>query len=154
MINTPQPPRFFNRFFRWFCKDELYDELAGDLLEEYRLNQQIKGLSKARNIYRAEVLRLVRPSVIKPFKSQNTQPNPVAMFRNYTLIAFRSFARNRLFSAINIFGLAVSMAVGLITIAFVSEMHSYDSFHEKGDRIYRVNNIRTPLNEESQDYAS
>ena len=154
MNNTPHPPRFFNRLFRWFCKDELYDELAGDLLEEYQMNLRSKNARKARNSYRSEVLRMIRPSVIKSLKSQHTQPNTVTMFRNYTLIAFRSFARNRLFSAINIFGLAVSMAVGLITIAFVSEMNSYDGFHENGDRIYRVYSIRTPLNEETQTYAS
>ena len=47
-------------------------------------------------------------------------------------------ARNKLFTAINVIGLAVSMSVGLLMIAFISDLLSYDNFHEKKDRIYRI----------------
>lgn len=46
--------------------------------------------------------------------------------------------RNKLFSAINILGLSIGMSVGLLLIAFIHDVLSYDLFHEKGNRIYRI----------------
>ncbi|MCR9286300.1 MAG: ABC transporter permease [Bacteroidetes bacterium] len=60
------------------------------------------------------------------------------MYRNYFKIAIRQILKHKLFSALNIFGLAVSMAVCLLVIMILTDQFSYDSFHENGDRIYRV----------------
>ena len=60
------------------------------------------------------------------------------MVKNYLLIAIRSLRRSRLFSLINIFGLALSMAVGMMVILRTKDALSYDRFHPAGDRIYRV----------------
>lgn len=60
------------------------------------------------------------------------------MLRSYIKTSGRSIARNKLFSFINIVGLAISMSVGLLMIAFLSDLLSYDRFHERGSRIYRV----------------
>lgn len=129
-------PRFWTNLFQWFCNDSFFEELQGDLEERFSINTQEKGLSRANRIYAKEVIKMVRPSVVRKVKPQNF--NNIAMFRNYSIVAFRSLVRNRLFSTINIIGLAISMAVGLIAITFVSEIHSYDNFHDNGDRIYRV----------------
>lgn len=60
------------------------------------------------------------------------------MIKNYILIAARTLIKNRLFSMINIFGLALSMSVCMIVlIRFLDAMH-YDDFHQGGERIYRV----------------
>ena len=133
----PNPPAFHQRLFEWFCKGDIFDELQGDLEEEFHMIRRQDGLKKANRFYKREVMKMVRPSVVKKLKS-NYQLNTTAMFRNYTIIAFRSLAKNRLFSAINIIGLAISMAVGLIAIAFVSEVYQYDNFHKNRDRLYRV----------------
>ncbi len=60
------------------------------------------------------------------------------MLRNYFKTAIRSLAKNKAFSFINIIGLAVSMAVCLLIINIITEQKSYDSFHSKKDRIYRI----------------
>ncbi len=60
------------------------------------------------------------------------------MLKNYLKIAWRNLWKNQTFSLINIMGLAVSMSVGLLMISFISDLLSYDNFHEKKDRIYRV----------------
>lgn len=62
--------------------------------------------------------------------------------------------RNKLFSFINIVGLAISMSVGLLLIAFVLDMRSYDRFHEKGDRIYRITNLQTVNREQKGKFAT
>lgn len=60
------------------------------------------------------------------------------MIRNYFKTAIRNLIRNKTFSFINIIGLAVSMSVCLLIINIIAEQKSYDKFHTKKDRIYRV----------------
>lgn len=60
------------------------------------------------------------------------------MLRNYFKIAFRNLWRNRVFSGINVFGLAVGLASCLLLFLYISHELSYDEFHQKGDRIVRV----------------
>ena len=64
------------------------------------------------------------------------------MLRNYLTTAFRNVAKNKVFSAINIFGLGIGLAACLMIFHFVSFELSYDKFHDKFDRIYRVTNDR------------
>ncbi len=68
------------------------------------------------------------------------------MFKNYLKIALRSMGRHRLFTAINVVGLAVSISVGLLMITFISDLLSYDNFHENKDRIYRVSTSNQDAN--------
>ena len=60
------------------------------------------------------------------------------MFKNYIKIAFRNFWRNRSFSAINILGLAIGIAVCFTILLFVQDEWSYDRFNVNADRIFRV----------------
>jgi len=60
------------------------------------------------------------------------------MLKNYFKIAIRQLWKNKLFSALNIFGLATSMSVCLLLIMILADQYGYDTFHEKGDRIFRV----------------
>ena len=60
------------------------------------------------------------------------------MFKNYLKVAMRNLLRHRVYSAINILGLAVGMACCILILLFVLDEVSYDRFHEKADRIYRV----------------
>lgn len=64
--------------------------------------------------------------------------NTFAMFKNYFKIAFRNLWKNKSFSAINIFGLAIGLAVCLLITLFVIDELSYDKYNVNADRIYRV----------------
>ena len=60
------------------------------------------------------------------------------MLYNYLKIAYRALRRYKLFSLINVMGLAIGMAAFLFILQYVRYEVSYDTFHEKGDQIYRV----------------
>ncbi|HTI92806.1 MAG TPA: ABC transporter permease [Puia sp.] len=60
------------------------------------------------------------------------------MLKNYITIALRNLRRNKLFSAINIFGLALGLATCLVILLFVQHELSYDRYNEKADQIVRV----------------
>ena len=63
-------------------------------------------------------------------------------------IIFRNFRNTRLFSAISIFGLTVGMTVTILLFTYVQHELSYDHFHEKSERIFRINSILTRETEE------
>ena len=60
------------------------------------------------------------------------------MLRNYLKVALRNLWKNKGYSAINIIGLAAGLATCLLIVMYVWDELSYDRFHEKADRIYRV----------------
>ena len=60
------------------------------------------------------------------------------MLRNYLKIAFRTLQKNRLVSFINIFGLGLSMSVGMMELIIVQTELGYDKFHPYPDRTFRV----------------
>lgn len=60
------------------------------------------------------------------------------MWTNFFKVAFRSIFRHRLFSFINLAGLAISMAAVVLILLFVRYEWSYDRFHEHGEDIYRI----------------
>jgi putative ABC transport system permease protein len=60
------------------------------------------------------------------------------MFKNYLKIAWRSLVRNKTYAAINVTGLAVGIAVCMVIFIIIQFQTSFDNFHSKKDRIYRV----------------
>ncbi|MEO6136601.1 MAG: ABC transporter permease [Ginsengibacter sp.] len=58
------------------------------------------------------------------------------MFKNYFKIAFRNLWRNKAFSGINIFGLAIGMASAILILLWIQNEMSMERFHKKGDRTY------------------
>jgi len=60
------------------------------------------------------------------------------MIRNYLKIALRSLLKQKVYSFINILGLSTGIASCILIVMFVGDELSYDAFHLKGDRIYKV----------------
>ncbi|MBN9382107.1 MAG: ABC transporter permease [Chitinophagaceae bacterium] len=60
------------------------------------------------------------------------------MLKNYLLIAWRNLKTNKVFSFINISGLAIGLATCLLILLYVKDELSFDRYNEKADRIYRV----------------
>ena len=60
------------------------------------------------------------------------------MFKNYLLSALRSFGRNKIFTLINIAGLAIGISASLVIFLIVHYEFSYDRFHKDREQIYRI----------------
>ncbi|AEE51691.1 ABC transporter permease [Haliscomenobacter hydrossis] len=59
------------------------------------------------------------------------------MLSNYLKIAIRNLMKNKLFTGLNLMGLALGIAVALLLMVFVKDELSFDRYHTKIDRIYR-----------------
>jgi putative ABC transport system permease protein len=137
-MRKPGIPYNFYRLFRWFCQPGLFEELQGDLEEAFEENKELYGNSKAKSIYRKEVLKMIRPSVIRRSKIIG-QSNSISMFKSNLKIAWRSLKGQPFFTTLNTFGLAVGMAGGLLISLFIYDELSFDKMFTDSDRIYRIN---------------
>ena len=60
------------------------------------------------------------------------------MLKNYFVTAFRSFWRNKVFTAINVLGLSIGISAALVIFLIVYYEFSYDTFEQDKERVYRV----------------
>ncbi|MEQ8424017.1 MAG: ABC transporter permease, partial [Cyclobacteriaceae bacterium] len=65
------------------------------------------------------------------------------MISNYFKIGLRNILKHKLFSSINITGMAISIASFLLISIYVWDELSFDNYHPDGSRTFRVYNIRT-----------
>ena len=70
------------------------------------------------------------------------------MFSSYFKIAFRHIRRQKLYTMINVTGLAIGMACSILILLFAYGELTVDNFHENVDRIYRVNSVMVDSDEE------
>ncbi|CCH52978.1 protein of unknown function DUF214 [Fibrisoma limi BUZ 3] len=158
-----RPPRWADRLLSWLTPAELLEELQGDLQERFAQRVDQVGPRRARWGYGLEALKVIRPYYLrrrvaslvhrqKSFFSKRPDdshsfytlnyPSPPlmnpTMLRNYVKIAVRNGWKHRLFSVINIVGLAAGMLVCLVMLTQIKGSFDYDDFHPNRDRIYRV----------------
>src|SRR5687767_14054364 len=60
------------------------------------------------------------------------------MLKNYLIISFRNLRKHSSYSLINIFGLGLVLSTFILLMVWIQHELSYDTFHEKSDRIYRA----------------
>ena len=113
------------------------EEIEGDMEELFFDHVEQFSHAKAKRMYTWEMLKLLRPILLKNVRHTPTL-NQYAMFKNYFKIAWRNLVKKKAYSVINIFGLGLGMACCFLIFMFVQDELSYDNYHEKGDRIYRV----------------
>ncbi len=60
------------------------------------------------------------------------------MIKNLLLIAIRNFRKDRWFSLLNVLGLTIGITFSLFLIFYIKDELSYDRYHKKADRIFRI----------------
>ena len=132
-----KPPRWAQRFVEWYCRPELAEDLLGDLNEYFERHVALIGPFRAKLVYVIDAFKFLRPYTARTLDFVNFLITSI-MIGSYFRTSVRNVSRNKLFSSINIVGLAISMSVGLLLIAFVHDLLTYDKYNEKGNRIYRI----------------
>lgn len=151
--NSPRPPKWAQQFVEWYCKPRLAEDLIGDLNEYFGRNVQSLGPRRAKLIYIIDAFKFFRTYTVRAPDFFNLLINWI-MIGSHIKTSVRNISRNKLFSAINIIGLAIGMSVGLLLIAFAHDLLSYDRFNEKGNRIYRITSDATFRQGHREKFAS
>ncbi len=134
----PQPPKWARRLLAWYCKPHLLEEIEGDLNELFAERVAAEGERAARRQYAWDVVRYLRPHTMRRQSHQTRTPLNTDMLRNYFTISLRNLWRNRLYTALNVTGLAIGISACLVINLIVHFELSFDTFHPDRERIYRV----------------
>lgn len=132
-----RPPEWPLKLLRFFVKEEYIEEIEGDMEELFATNAEHLSIAKAKRMYTWEMVKLLRPVLIRSWKASPTF-NQYAMYKNYYKIAWRNLIKKKAYSFINIFGLGLGIACCLLIFMYVQDELSYDTYHKKKERIYRV----------------
>lgn len=144
MKNNPQPPKLAHRLLKWYAGKADMEDMQGDLDEVFLLNVASEGKYKASRNYWIQTISLLFSYGLKKRKSKASYSsyysiNSFAMIRNYFKIALRNFSKHKLFTSLNIFGLALGMSICLLALSITVAIYRSDSYHEHKDRIYQLN---------------
>jgi putative ABC transport system permease protein len=131
------PPQWAVRFFKWFCRDYLAEAALGDLEELYFRRRAELGKRKADFLFVCNVLLFLRPFAVKRKTSSLYSINLLDMFRNYFKIAWRTMARQKMYTSITIGGFALGLATCLVIFLFIRHELSFDRHYRDGDRIFK-----------------
>ncbi len=127
-----KPPRGAELLLRWLLPEDLWHTSLGDFEEYYNEIVRERGVRRAQWWYWMQALRLFPDRVYaKTYWG-------LSMLKNYIVIALRHLRKYKGYTLLNISGLVVGMAACILMLLYVQDERSYDRFHEKADRIYRV----------------
>src|SRR3970040_1506076 len=138
-MNDPNlhPPQWPLSLLRRFCPGKLYEEIEGHLLQRFFRDTTEHGAKSARRKFVRNAVWFFRPGIILRNKI-SPGAGQLPMFRNYFETAFRYFANHKIFSGINIFGLATGMCVSFLALLYVHFELSYDTYHQNEEYVYRL----------------
>ncbi len=129
-----RPLRILEILLTIFLKGDSREEILGDFEERFCRIQRRNGIVAANIWYLIQII-LSFPRYIKINLTWS-----FIMLKNYLKIAFRNIRKHKIYTFINISGLAIGMACCLLIFLWVKFELGYDRFHEKADRIYRIAN--------------
>ncbi|NIO49371.1 MAG: FtsX-like permease family protein [Candidatus Aminicenantes bacterium] len=113
-------------------RDEDRLSILSDFSENYEELINEKGYLEACRWYWDQVLKSI------PMFMINILYWRLIMFKNFLRITLRNIRRHKGYSFINISGLAVGMACFILIALYIQKEFSFDTFHDKADRIYRI----------------
>ena len=126
------PPKILEYIISKIYPDKYQYTSIGDFREIFNHIYKEKNLLLANLWYLLQIIKSI------PFYLKNNMYWGKTMFINYLRIAFRNTRKNKIFTAINVFGLSVALACVILIYAFVSDELSYNKFHKNHETIYSI----------------
>lgn len=130
------PPRYSQKFLRWFCREDYLEEIEGNLTEVFEHEYKISP-ARARRNFRWNVIKHFRPSFIRRFKT------PLGniindMLKHNLLITFRNFQKYKSTFLINLAGLSTGLATVFFVYLWVNDEWSKNKFNANDEKLYQV----------------
>ncbi|MBL6447087.1 ABC transporter permease [Fulvivirga sp. 29W222] len=134
--NNHTAPRLAEVLLLWFLKEELAEEVLGDLEEKFHYTAVHRSVLRAKVNYWYQVFQYLRPFAIKNYRSNNSKLN--IMYQHNFKISLRNILRNKGYSLINLGGLTVSLTVVILIGLWTYDELSFNSYHSNMDNISQV----------------
>ncbi|MEP5614337.1 MAG: FtsX-like permease family protein [Cyclobacteriaceae bacterium] len=139
-MTTSGIPKISHRLFKWFCHEDFFEELEGDLEENFHQNSEERGIKKARKIYNREVIKLLRPSAMR---KATILPKGIAQLsKNYLKTSVRAIKHNPGYIMSNIVGLAIALSISTIGYFYYNFNDTFNKHYDQADQLYKVHGLR------------
>jgi len=126
------PPRHGMRLLKRLVPWAEREETIGDFEERFQIKAEEKGAAAARIWFGFQILHLILYLVKDHIFWGGI------MFKSNLIVSWRNIKKNKAYSALNVLGLSVGMAVFILIMLFVRYELSYDRYHANARNIYRV----------------
>ena len=137
------PPPLSLRLIRYLCREELHEELEGNLYEFYATHNNNTFYKLA---YWYEVIKYLRPGTLRSF----TKNRKGSMFIFNPILTVRNLARQGSSTLINLSGFSIGLVCVFFLYFYINSEIRTDKFHADADKIYRAIRISeingTPYN--------
>ncbi len=130
------PPLLARRLLSKFLRDDLKEEVHGDLEEKFYADLNYKSRWRAKIQYWYQVIQYFRPFALRNSTSTNT--SHYDMFQNYFKIGWRNIIRTKGYSLINIGGLAMGITVTMLIGLWIHDELSFDRYHQNYQHLAQV----------------
>jgi putative ABC transport system permease protein len=131
-----KPPRILKWLLKRISVTLEKQSIAGDIEEEFHEIMETRGAFSAKIWYYMQLIILIPTYIFHSILWS------IIMFKNYFKIALRNIRNQKIYSLINILGMAVSIAACIIILNYAGFELSYEDFHQKADNLYRLTNDR------------
>ena len=148
-----QPPQWAFWLLKRLCPEDLYETIEGDMIEKFQDDVEAFGPSRAKLTFAVNAFKFIRLA-IESTKHHEEKSNTRIMVQHHLKSAFRHFSNNKVVALINIIGLSVALSVCLVTGIYLRNELTFDSYHEKSQRTYRVNMLWKEHGEEYPMYPT
>ncbi len=134
-MSRSNPPKWADWLIEKCCADHLVEEVQGDLHEAFHWRKENRSHSKAQWLFILEVLRSIRPSNLKP---THYLTQYLMMYRNYIKTGWRFLKKHKLYSSLNILGLALGISSCWLAYLYANDEMSFDKHLPDHERLYRI----------------
>src|SRR6478735_797150 len=128
-----EPPKILQWLLGFLCPESRPD-LKGDFLELYDRIALEHGKSFANRKLLRDALSIIPLNFIIKEKANK----PAAMFKTNLKIAKRILVKNKVYTAINMVGLSVSLVICILITLFIQDELSFDKHFAGGEDVYRI----------------
>ncbi len=139
MPNSPEIlPTWLVKSIKLLCNKRFHEEILGDLEEwAQKLNETQDTQITNRKLFWT-AFSYLRPYFIRSQRiAPSLNPSSIMLQHSFTLF-LRILKRKPIFGIINILGLALGFGASILMFHYVQDELTYDSFHNKGDHIFRI----------------
>lgn len=135
-------PKWPFKFLKWYCKEELIDEIEGDLIEAYQERQQYMP-SQAKKQFYKEILQSLNSrnlGIMENYR-QSRLLNSWSLIWQYSRVLIRNMAKSKTYSAISIASLALGISCAALIFLYLNKETTYNEVYAKSESIYRINHL-------------
>lgn len=134
-MSIHKPPKWADWLINRLCAPHLLEEIQGDLHEAFNWRVNQRGIARARWLFIFEVIRSLRFSALRPTNYLNQY---LMMYQNYLKTGWRFLKKHKLYSSLNILGLALGISFCWLAYLYANDELSFDKHLPDHDHLYRI----------------